>query len=211
MHRLLATIATATCGASAAPVSAPEPTAPSAPIPGDSWVEIAASPPVAVSAERALYERPGAPHFFVHVRVRNGGAGPIGVDLRKYFEVFYPNQWGAAHIDHRQIIDERRVVLPAFDAAAKQATIADYRAGAFATIAQGDRLDYYVEFNASGRPEVDAQATLPWLIVAMDGQLRFSDGTIAGRLEIREAARELAIPAPIAWKTVPDHARVIAD
>jgi hypothetical protein len=170
------------------------------------WVTIARSPAVTAEVERALYESPGSPHFFVHVRVTNTAGRPLGMDLRKWAQVLYPNQWGASKVDHREVIDERRVILGPFDAAP---TIADFRAGALAKAAIGASLDYYAEFNASGRPDVDSQATERWVVVVMDGQLRWSDGDIAERLVPDESSREIAISAPVGWKPIPAGARAI--
>ncbi len=191
----------------------PTPTGIAAPaIKTSDWTTVARGTGITVAIERALYGRQGSPHFFVRVRMTNAGQTDVGVDLRKYHEVFYPNQWGASAIDHREVIDERRIVLPAFDAPASAAVVADLHSGALTRILAGRSLDYYEEFNASSRADVDAQSnSTGWVIVTMDGQLKITDGTQAERLVPDDTTREVAIRTPIVWKTIPPGAVVIVD
>jgi hypothetical protein len=191
----------------AAPSTAPSTLATPAPSP-DEWVAIIRGAPIAVSVERALYELPGAPHFFVHVRV---SAGPgARVDLRKYHQAFYPNQWGPSDETHRSVIDEMRQTFAPLDDAARARLVADARAGLLAAAP----LDYYVEFNASARADVDAQARgHRYVLVVMDGELLVSDGVSATQVlpPQDDTAREITVPAPVAWHTVPDGARIVRD
>ena len=185
---------------------------PAGPTPTEAWKTIAQGSTVTVAVERALYERSAAPRFFVRVRITNSGRTEVGADLRTYFEVFRPSQWSASPIEHREAIDERRMILPTFDATASAAVIADFRSGALAKIRAGGALDYYDEFNASTRADVDSQArSMAWVIVTMDGQLKISDGTSAERLVPIEPAREVPVRAPVAWKEIPAGANVILD
>jgi hypothetical protein len=161
---------------------------------------------VDVAVERALYERPGAPHFYVHVLVSNVSGRPVGVDLRTLHEVFYPNQWSPSNELHRTVIDERRIPVPPLDAAAEARLLADHRAGLLAVAAPGATLDYYVEFNASGRADVEKQQTgYRYVLVVMDGRLRVTDGSASLQLGPPEADadRDCAVEAPVAWRTVP--------
>lgn len=184
--------------------------APPARAPAAAWTTIAQLDGVTVAVERALYERPGAPHFFVHVRVTNDRPINLAADLRSYFEVFYANQWSASDLEHRDVIDERRRVLPILDEAAMLR--ASHDRGSLTEIAHGRSLDYYSEFNGSSRAEVDAQAvSAKWVLVAMDGQLRVSDGIAVQRLVPDDATREVAIAAPVAWPTVPAGATVLSN
>jgi hypothetical protein len=180
----------------------------------DGWTTVASSGHVRVDVERALYETTGTNHFFVRVRVTNTSQAEVGVDLRAYHQVFYPNQWGASPTEHRTVIDETRLVVGPLDTASAAALLADDRAGSFTRIAAGTTLEYFDEFNASSRADVDAQTgSNPYVIVTMDGQLRLSDGTVAERVlpSGDDGSREVAIHAPIAWKPIPPGARVIVD
>src|SRR5262249_7313980 len=83
-------------------------------------------------------------------------------------------------------------------------------AGALTKVAAGRSLDYYEEFNASSRTDVDVQSkSSAWVIVTMDGELKIADGTHAERLVPDEATREVPIRAPIAWKTIPANAMFV--
>ena len=194
------------CAQPEAPKPEPRPEPPK-PMPTTSgWTTIARDAGVIVAVEHVLYETAGDPHFFVRVRIES--ARGVAVDLRNYHEVFYPNQWGASETPQRTEINERRRVLPPFDPAP---VLADHAAGTLTPIAAGGTLDYYEEFNASGRADVDAQTRgAVFVIVTMDGQLRVSDGKTAERLApSSDAAREVAIPTPVVWKSIPAGARTI--
>jgi hypothetical protein len=179
------------------------------------WVSIAKGPSLEVSVERALYELSGAPHFFVHVRLTNLGPRTIGLDLRREHGVFYPNQWGASDELHRGVIDEARMLFPPLDDAARTGLAADFRAGVLARAARGATVEYYVEFNASSRADVDEQARgYRFILVAMDGVIRWSDGSSAEQVrppDDDDAAREVTVPAPVVWRSVPSGALVVRD
>jgi len=179
----------------------------------DGWTTIARGDAVIVDVERMLYEQPGSPHFYVHVRVTNTGQAELGLDLRRSREVFYPNQWGASSTEHRGVVDERRVSFEALSPPALAAIVADHHAGALTPVAPGGKVDYFEAFNASGRADVDAQsASQTFVIVAMDGALKVSDGSRAERVvpSGNDAERDVAVRTPIPWRTIPAGARVLA-
>ncbi|AKU99140.1 hypothetical protein AKJ09_05804 [Labilithrix luteola] len=182
-------------------------------VPPSTWVSVAHGASVDVGVERALFEQPGAAHFFVHVRITNKSDAPVGVDLRNYNEVFFPNQWGASDESHRTVTDERRLVVSPLGAEAKAAIEADYRAGKLTNVQPGASVDYYRDFNASSRDEVGAQAKgARYVLVSLDGQLNVTNGTSAERVVPRpeDDARVMAIDAPVEWQRVPSNAVVIA-
>src|SRR5262245_16762821 len=78
---------------------------PAAPAPGG-WVPLGAGALVRVEAERALYQQTGAPHFYVHIRVTNLTARPLGLDTRTRELTVYPNQWGRGDLPNRVAVDE---------------------------------------------------------------------------------------------------------
>jgi hypothetical protein len=179
------------------------------------WTTIARGALAEVSVERVLYEEPGEPHFFVRVRVMNLGDHEIAVDLRRYHEVFYPNQWGASRNPHREEIDERRMMPEGpLDAAGAQAIREAYRGGGLTSVPPRSALEYYRDFNASGRNAVDEQSRgYPYLLVVIDGQLRVTDGTVAERIDAPSASapREVTCPTPVRWERVPRGAIVLRD
>ena len=74
------------------------------------------------------------------------------------------------------------------------------------------KLDYYVNFNASGRKDIE-KLRGRYCLVIMDGEIFFTDGRDVEVLSLweQEQTREVAIPAPITWKSVPKDATLILD
>lgn len=86
-------------------------------------------------------------------------------------------------------------------------------------IEPGQSVDYYREFNASSRKEVEEQARREagmYLVVSLDGQMPVTDGQRVETLScVWESGRgsagtDLAIPLPLKWKQLPDGARVVS-
>jgi hypothetical protein len=178
------------------------------------WVSIAKSRQAEVLVERALYEKPGAPHFFVHVRVVNETASVLGVDLRPYSGVYYPNQWSPSRTPRRGVIDERRLASQPLDAAARAEILDDFGAGFLTRISARGSVDYYRDFNASSRADVEAQSRSDrYLILVMDGRLDVADDANAERIlpPQDDSAREVALDVPVRWAQVPAGAIVLAD
>lgn len=178
------------------------------------WASIAKSHQAEVLVERALFERPGEPHFFVHVRIVNETASMLGVDLRSYFDVYYPNQWCTSPIPRRVDINEGRLVPEPLDAVARSKLVADFRAGLLAGIPARGSVDYYRDFNASSRADVEAQSRgYRYLIVVMDGRLDVADDADVERIlpPQNDSVREVVLDVPVRWAQVPDGAIVLAD
>ena len=212
-------LATAACPARPAPSAPSTPLAPKsvAPVaseaarplrdrPPGPWATIGKGEGFEVLVERALYEKPGVPHFFVRVRVVNGGESALGVDLRSYWTVVSPNQWCASDQPERSVIDERSIMPPAFDAAARGKVLEDFRAGRFTSVAAHGSLDYFRDFNNSARADVDGQSRgQRFVLISMKGWLDVTDGARADRF-VSDA--DVALDAPVSWATVPAGATV---
>ena len=74
--------------------------------PAAGWHLLGASKLGKLEVEKTLYDKPGQEHFFIHVRVLNTSDRPIAVDLRNYWRVIYPNQWGPEDQARRGVINE---------------------------------------------------------------------------------------------------------
>jgi hypothetical protein len=75
-------------------------------------------------------------------------------------------------------------------------------------------VDYYRDFNASTRADVEAQSRgARYVLLVMDGHVDLTDGTTVDRILplADDAAREVAIAVPVEWKEIPPSAKVIAD
>ena len=189
---------------------------PTPPAPLHDWFMISASGPslVEVTVERALYERSDQAHFFLHFWVRNLRDKPVSVDLRDKWKLLHPNQWGFSETSYRQTIDESRMSKPVFDDPARAELMAAFAGEQLQSIEPGGALDFFVEFNASGRKEVEAQAgALPFLIVSVDGELLATNGRHIewhSLLEVFDTRRtDLALTTPLKWRTLPEGARLI--
>jgi len=172
------------------------------------WAAFARSPLVEVQIERRLYEQADNPHFLIRVRVTNRVDSVVGVDLRNAWTVFYPNQWGGLSRPARTTIDEEimepRPLTPALEAGLKTA----YVEKALVMLLPGGSTEYFREFNASGRGDVDA-ATTPYLFVSVKGQLLVTDGE---RVEnLLPTADALYLRTPVAWGALPSSAHLVSD
>jgi protocatechuate 3,4-dioxygenase beta subunit len=181
------------------------------------WHRLATGELASVDVERTLYEKEGQRHFFIRVRITNLANRPVGIDLNNYWKVTYPNQWGMENADHRTDIDERRMVPKDLDAAAREELLAAFRTGGLTTIPPGKSIDYYREFNASGRADVDAQEKQgKYLIVSLDGVLRLTDGEGVEQVSCAwgrktQAPTDLVIPTPVPWRAIPSAGRIVAE
>jgi hypothetical protein len=213
---VLALGAAIACRGTAPATAIAEPQATSLPPPRQAarWTRIAYGAMAEAFVEHVLYERPGAPHFYVHVRVLNRTAGDLGAWLR-YWDVLYPNQWGASETPHRQVIDEGRMTPPPLDGALRATVLAEYRRGAMARATAHGVVDYYRDFNASSRADVEAQSRGErYVILAMDGRIDLTDGAAVERLALPpddDTAREVTLDVPVTWSTIPEGATVLSD
>lgn len=179
--------------------------------PASAWHPLVQRHGVSVQVERRLYERGGSKHFFVHVRIQNRRHVRIGVDLRDYWSVVYPNQWGALRSPHRTVIDERRARPKPLDAAGCAARKRAFSAGsALSFVRPGGAVDYFREFNASGRADVNRQATLGFLFVSLAGQIDWTDGLRCETLPVGGPGdSDLILTTPIPWGQVPQAAHTV--
>jgi hypothetical protein len=179
----------------------------------DGWVPVAHGRMADAFVERVLYEKPGALHFYVHVRVARHAGANLGVALGDYFGVLYPNQWGASPTPNRQVVDEERMTQPPLDDGTRARLLADFQLDAMALVAGGGSLDYYRDFNASSRADVERQSRgYPYVIVAMDGRLDVTDGVEAERIVVSDdTMREVALDVPVEWRVIPAGAIVLSD
>ena len=170
----------------------------------------------AVQVERRLYETTASDHFFIRARLTNLSQQTLGVDLRTYWGIIYPNQWGVQQQDHREVIDEGRMIHEPLDDQRKQQLVADYHAGTLAMVKPGQAVEYYREFNASGHPDVD-QRTGNYFLLSVDGRILVTDGSRVEALDCTwhqgasTGCGDLVIPFPVRWGTIPPGSRIIGE
>ena len=168
-----------------------------------SWVDVIDK--VAVRIETVLYEKTGHPNFFIHVELRNQTPYDIGVDLSDKWMVLYPNQWGGSDLDYRTVVNERAVVPKELDTQLRARLIEAFKSTRLTVLAPGKSFDYYTNFNAGGRKDIQA-AKGKFILISIKGQLFFTDGS---EVWDKQPSRDLAIEKPVTWKAVPANAIVI--
>ena len=160
---------------------------------------------VAVRIESDLYEKENHPNYFIHVELRNQTPHEIGVDLSDKWMVFYPNQWGGSDLDYRTVIDERAIVPKRLDTRSRTRLIEAFKSKQLTVLPPSKSVDYFTNFNASGRKDIQA-AKGKFILISIKGQLWFTDGS---EVWDEQPGRDLAIEKPVTWKTIPGNAIVI--
>lgn len=171
------------------------------------WQLVAESNTLRVEAGRARYTRGGPVGFCVRVRVTNLGDAPLGLDLREKENTVYANQWGYSRRAWREVIDERRAVRRPLDDADRAALQSAFTSGELTPLPARGATEYLRCIDAPldmGQPD-----GAPFFIVALDGEVRASDGVNATQLVIADAWRELALLAPVEAQPLPAGVRAI--
>ncbi len=178
----------------------------------ENWQMLASNAWATVSVERTLYEKAGHQNFFVHVIVANQTKRKVGVDLSSYWKVIRPNQWGMNEQNHRGVINEKRLSRAKLDDITRERLKTAYDAGTLKLVDPQAKVDYYVNFNASGRKDIE-KLQGRYCLVIMDGEIFFTDGRDVEVLSLweQEQAREVAISTPIIWKSLPKDATLVLD
>ncbi len=119
--------------------------------------------------------------------------------------VLYPNQWGGSDLDYRTVINERAMVPKKLDTQLRARLIEAFKSKRLTVLLPGKSIDYYSNFNASGRKDIQATKN-QFILISIKGQLVFTDGNDVWDVQ---PSRDLAIKQPVIWKTVPEKAIVV--
>jgi len=169
------------------------------------WHQITKGKLAAVYVEKVLYEFENSPFFLVKFRIVNLSAGKIGVDLRDYFNVFYPNQWSVNETKQRFLISERRIIPEIIDEKFQIQISSDFKNGNLTILPPHKEIFYYREFNAGGRKDIEEKDG-NYFMLSLDGQLFFTDGDIVENIncswEDESVKTDLVLPLPIIWKKI---------
>lgn len=145
-----------------------------------------------------LYEVEGSGFFFVHIQVRNESDREVGVDLGGDSGRIGPIQYAALDSPVMQVIDIISPVPPAAtDSLASLATAAFDR-GELTLIPPGGAAEYYADFNAGGRADIDA-LDARWLMIAYGGWLVATDGEAAEVLSPEDGFIYIPARFPVTW------------
>lgn len=185
------------------------------------WHFVAKGQLASIHISRTPYERQGEKDFLICVRVTNLTDRPIGVELRDFWKVVYPNQVGFQDEKTRGDIDERRMIHKPLTDDEKAKLIADFKAGGLVTIPARGSTDYFRRFNAGKSLALAKEERGKFFFISLDGEQRLTDGTEAEQVSLEwekasvrakaGADAELFIPTPLKWEKVPPDGRIVTD
>src|SRR5215469_2029097 len=182
----------------------------------DKWPLVFEGRLARVEVERALYERRTDEDCFMAVRVTNVTNRRVGVDLRRFWKVIYPNSQGFSKMPAPELIDEERLIQEPMSATEKKKLMKDYSGKGLAAIGPHGSITYFrgFTFGHNLRKEIDS-ASYEYLIIGLDGALQMTDGLTTEEVIFpmndrgAEGARWVAIPLPAIWQTVPNNSLVV--
>ncbi len=182
----------------------------------DRWHQALRGRLARVEIERTLYEGRKDEDCFIAVRVTNVTNRPVGVDLRKFWDVMYPNSWGFSETPAPGVVEEERVIREPVSAAAKQRLMRDYSDNRLTTIIPNGLITYFRGFTIGRniREEIDS-AGKQYLVVGLDGALRITDGRTTEEMTFPAndgdagSARWVAMRLPATWQMVKQNSLVV--
>jgi hypothetical protein len=184
----------------------------------DKWHQVFHGRMAKVEVDRTLYERRKDEDCFIAVRITNLTNRAIGVDLRKFWNVIYPNSWGSSKTTAPELVDEERWIREPIPEEDKKRLMLDYLDHRLTTIMPSRSITYFrgFTFGRNIRKEIDS-AVNQYLIVALDGLLEITDGQANEEVIFpmndpgAESARWVAIRLPATWQTVPQISLVVEE
>ena len=182
------------------------------------WHQVFRGRLVTVEVDRTLYERRKDEDCFIAFRITNASTHPVGVDLRRFWNVLYPNSWGSSKTPAPELMNEERWIRQPISEEDKKRLMLDYSDHGLTTITPHKSITYYrgFTFGRNIRKEMDS-ATSQYLIVGLDGVLEMTDGRTTAEVifpmndEGAENVRCVAIGLPAVWKTVPQDSLVVEE
>ncbi len=159
-----------------------------------------------ISIDKQLYVSDTSDFFYIHVSIKNSSGNVLGIDLTSPQYLLFPNQWQFSDTIFRRVIDETQIIPDEVNAARATELAGKLKANKLTTILPAQTFDYYTEFNAD-MPGDDAQVNGAYLIVSIDGQMFFTDGTNMEHVKCNgdlNVDRELALKCPLVWKKISD-------
>jgi len=182
----------------------------------DKWHTVFEGRLAKVEVDRTIYERRKDEGCFIAVRITNLSNHGVGVDLRKFWNVIYPNSRGFSKTPAPELVDEERMIREPMSSADKKKLMLDYADNRLTTILPHRSIVYFrgFTFGHNLRKEIDS-AGYEYLIIGLDGALQMTDGFILEEVIFpmndgaAESARWVAIRLPAIWQTVPNNSLVV--
>jgi len=182
------------------------------------WQQVFLGRLAKVEADRTLYERRKDEDCFIAVRITNVTDRSVGVDLRKFWNVIYPNSWGSSKTVAPELVDEERWIREPISKEGRKRLIREYSGHRLTTILPHRSITYFrgFTFGRNIRKEIVSAAS-QYLIVGLDGVLEMTNGETTEEAIFPmsdagdESARWVAIQLPVIWKTIPQDSLVVEE
>ena len=113
--------------------------------------------------------------FLNKITIENKTNNELGIDLRNYWKVIYPNQYGKLVTPERTVIDERNIVPDTLNQKKRDELKALLNSKKLALISARGSIEYYREFNGGKKEQVLLNKG-EFLFISFDGQLFITDG-----------------------------------
>lgn len=188
------------------------------PLRDDKWHQVFQGRLAKAEVERRLYERGKDEDCLIAVRLTNLANRAVGVDLRKFWNVIYPNSWGFSKTPALGVVDEERIIREPMSAADKKKLMLDYSENRLTTLLPKRPVTYFRKFTVGYniRKQIDSDSDA-YLIVGLDGALQLTDGQTTEEIMfqqndgVADARRWVAIRLPVHWRTVSQNSFVVEE
>ncbi len=163
-----------------------------------------------VTIERQLYVSDTSDFFYIHVSIKNISGNALGIDLTNPWHILYPNQWQFSDTTFRTEINESQIIPEEINTAKTTEITKKIKDNKLTMILPAQTFDYYTEFNAE-KPNDSEIARNKYLIIAIDGQMIFTDGTNIEHVKCNgdlNVDRELTLKCPFAWQQISEKQKI---
>jgi hypothetical protein len=163
---------------------------------------------VTVRVESILYEADVSDNFFVQFHIVSTADRDIYVDFRDYWSLIRPVQYVSSAEEELLVIDICTPVAPELTGEFSAEVLGALDRGELTLVPAGESLEFYVDFNAGGREDIDS-LTERYLFVGYGGWLTFTDGSVVEVIAPDGDFIHIRTDLPAMWDKVP-HGSIIA-
>lgn len=166
---------------------------------------------VELKVDKVIFHSSTNINFSMKFTLKNISNKPIGIDLKDYWKVVHPNQWGVYKKPYREVVDESQIIP---DKKIDKAEIfKKFKDKSLTILNPNETIEYYQDWNGSGE-KIDLKNKDEYLIISFDGQLLITDGEQVEHLTLNEAEEEkrvVVLNYPIIHKQIPEKALIIKE
>lgn len=163
-----------------------------------------------IIVDKQLYVSDTSDYFYIHVNIKNTSGNALGIDLSNPWHILYPNQWQFSDSAFRMVIDEEQIVPEELNSKKAAEIGKKIKDNLLTMVLPGQTFDYYTEFNYEKPKETDMVKN-KYLIVSIDGQMFFTDGTNVEQVKCNgdlNVDRELALKCPFTWQQITEKQKI---